>query len=299
MVDYFYLLLYYTFSLLSKLLPKKSMDWFLKTLSNIAYRIDKKHRKIIYTNLDLAFGNTLNQSERDKIGIRTFYNMLHTIVGFMRRYGKSKEILLTNITFHRDDIVRKALENDQKIIFITGHYSNWELLAPALATKFNFTLAAVGRRLNSKLMNQILIKNRQQFGVEMIDRQGAMKGMIKALKENKPVGLLLDQSLYEHQGALKVDFFGKNAGHSPAASILGRMFNATVIPVFISTDDYEQYEVNFYDPLPIQHTDDKETDILQMTQAQANITQKVIEKKPEEWFWVHKRWKTFHPELYK
>lgn len=299
MIDYMYLFLYKFFAFLVNILPSSIINIVLSGLSRFSYRFSKKHHQIINANLDLAFDNALPQKEKDKIGIRTFYNLLQTIIGIIKRDEISEEDLLNHITFINENIVWDALKQERKIIFITGHYSNWELLAPALATKFGFTLSAVGRRLNSKLMHQILVKNREQFGVEMIDRQGAMKRMIKALRENKAVGLLLDQSLYEHQGALKVDFFGKNAGHSPAASVLGRMFNATLIPVFISTDDYEHYEVKFYDPLPILHTDDKEIDILQMTQAQADIIQKVIEEKPEEWFWVHKRWKTYHPELYK
>jgi len=298
MIDYFYLFIYQFFTLLSKLLPKRVMDLLLLGLSKIIYRLDKKHRQIIHTNLKLAFGNTLTKAQMDKIGIHTFYNMLQTIVGFMRRYGRTRQELLKNVSFQNEHFVQHAIDTNQKIIFITGHYSNWELLAPAIAARFTIALAAVGRKLDSSLMDQLLKKNREQFGVELLYKKGAMKGMIKALKNGKAVGLLLDQSLGEKQGGIKVDFFGKSAGHSPAASILSRTLDATVIPAFITTDDYEHYTVTFHEPLPIIKTEDKEMDIRLMTQAQADITQKVIETKPEEWFWVHKRWKTYYPDLY-
>ncbi|MDY0403000.1 lipid A biosynthesis lauroyl acyltransferase [Sulfurovum sp.] len=299
MIDYLYLFIYKFFTLLSKLLPKKVMDLLLLGLSKIVYRLDNKHRQIIHTNLELAFGHTLTKAQLDKIGMRTFYNMLQTIIGFMKRYGKTQQELLENVSFKNEQFVQHAIDTNQKIIFMTGHYSNWELLAPAIAAKFKITLAAVGRKLDSKLMDQVLKKNREQFGVELLYRKGAMKGMIKALKNGKAVGLLLDQSLGEKQGGIKVEFFGKSAGHSPAASILSRTLDATVIPAFITTDDYENYTVTFHEPLPIIKTEDKDEDIRLMTQAQADITQKVIEAKPEEWFWVHKRWKTYYPDLYK
>lgn len=298
MVDYLYLFLYKFFTLLSKLLPKRVMDFFLLGLSKFVYLIDKKHRQIIHTNLELAFNNKLDPSDYKKIGIHTFYNMLQTIIGFMRRYGRSKDELLENISFVNEEILRRGLENNQKIIFITGHYSNWELLAPAIAAQFDITLVGIGRKLDSEVMDRLLIKNREQFGVEMLYKKGAMKGAMKALKENKAIGILLDQSLAEAQGGIKVDFFGKDVGHSPAASILARNFDALMIPAFISTDDHRHYTVTFYDPIPTLKTEDKEKDILLMTQAQADITQQVIKEKPEEWFWVHKRWKTYYPELY-
>ncbi|MFT7880591.1 MAG: lipid A biosynthesis lauroyl acyltransferase [Sulfurimonas sp.] len=297
-INYVYLFLYKFFTLLSKLLPKKLMDLLLLGLSKIIYRFDQKHKQIILTNLELAFGSNLTQSQKDKIGIHTFYNMLQTIIGFMKRFGKTPQELLENVSFKNEAFVQQAIENNQKIIFMTGHYSNWELLAPAIAAKFDITLVAVGRKLDSRIMDQVLKNNREQFGVEMQYRKGAMKGMIKALKNGKAVGLLLDQSLGEKQGGIKVDFFEKSAGHSPAASILSRTLGATVIPAFISTDDYQNYTVTFYEPLPIIKTEDKDEDIRLMTQAQADITQKVIEEKPDEWFWVHKRWKTYDQDLY-
>jgi KDO2-lipid IV(A) lauroyltransferase len=237
--------------------------------------------------------------EKKEIATRVFYNLLQIIVGMVKRKTLDKEGLLSPITFENDHILQKAIKDQKKIIFITAHYSNWELLAPVLASKYNIQLAIVGRKLDSKPMNKILVDTRERFGVEMIYRKGAMKGMIKALKQHKAVGLLLDQNLREKQGGIKVSFFNKPAGHSPAASVLARSLDATIIPVFIQTDDYLNYTVKFYTPLRTIKTEHKDEDIRQMTQAQADITQHVITQRPQEWFWVHKRWKAYLPELYR
>ena len=298
MIDYIYLFIYKFFSFLAKLLPKSIMDFLLKGLSWFAYNIDKKHQHIINPNLKLAFGDSLGQKERDNIGKRTFYNLLQTIIGFMRRNGKSKEELLKNITFKNEHILKEAIAQNKKIIFVTGHYSNWELLPPSITAKYGITLVGVGRKLDSNLMDRVLRSNREQFGVEMIYRKGAMKGSIKALRDGKAVGFLLDQHLGAKQGGIEVDFFGHKVMHSPAASILARSFSADMIPVYISTDDYKHYTVTFYDPISFVKTEDKERDLIDMTQAQAKAMEEVIRSKPEEWFWVHKRWKGFYPEIY-
>ncbi|HHH19299.1 MAG TPA: lipid A biosynthesis acyltransferase [Campylobacterales bacterium] len=298
MIDYFYLFLYKIFTLLSKLLPRPLMNRLLRGLSWVAYKMDKKHQHIINANLRLAFGEEMGQQERDSIGKRTFYNLLQTIVGFMRRNGKSKEELLQNITFKNEHILQNAIDANKKIIFVTGHYSNWELLPPAITSKFGITLVGIGRKLDSKLMDRVLINNREQFGVEMLYRRGGMKGALKSLKEGKAVGLLLDQHLGAKQGGIEVEFFKHRTMQSPAASVMARSFEADMIPAYISTDDYSNYVVTFYEPIPCVKTDDKDADLLAMTQAQAKVMEEVIEAKPEEWFWVHKRWKGLYPEIY-
>jgi len=298
MVDYLYLFTYNSFAFLAKVLPIGVMNSLLKGLSSFTYRVDKKHHHIINANLKLAFGDKLTQKERDNIGKRVFYNLLQTIIGFMRRNGRSGDELLQNIAFKNEHILQEFIEKKKKILFVTGHYSNWELLPLAITAKFGIKLVGVGRKLDSNLMDKILKKNREQFGVEMLYRKGAVKGMIKALREKKAVGLLLDQHLGAKQGGVEVEFFGHKALHSPAGAILARSMDIEAIPAYISTDDYINYTVTFYPPLPVIKTKDKEADILAMTQAQAQIMEDVIRAKPDEWFWVHKRWKGFYPELY-
>ncbi|MBD3792764.1 MAG: lipid A biosynthesis acyltransferase [Campylobacterales bacterium] len=298
MIDYVYLFLYKIFALLAKLLPKLVMDGILRGLSWFVYTVDGKHRHIIDANLKLAFGEHLTQAQRDRIGQHTFYNLLQNIIGFMGRNGYSKEKLLEKITFKNASIVENAIINNQKIIFITGHYSNWEMLPPLLTAKFGMTLVGIGRKLDSKVMDKVLIANREKYNVEMLYRKGAIKGGMKALKEGKALGLLVDQHLGAKQGGIEVTFFGHSVLHSPAASVLARSMDAVIIPVFISTENYDHYTVTFYDPiLPIK-TDNKEGDIVQMTQAQADIMEQVIRNKPDEWFWVHKRWKGCYLEIY-
>ena len=299
MIDYLYLFLYRSFELLVNILPKPAIDRTLDVLSTFAYRFSKKHQKIINTNLDLAFDNMLNKQVKDKIGIHTFYNLLQVIIGIIKRDKVSKEELLNDLTFVNEDILLNALKKNKKIIFITGHYGNWELIPPALTTKFNIALSIIGRKLDSPVMDKILVSKREKFNVKMIYRQGAIKHAINALKHDSAVGLLLDQHLGMQKGGIEVNFFNHKVYQSPAASVLGRLTDAAIIPLFISTNDYKKYTLTFYPALPIIKTAQKEDDIKQMTQAQSDIIEKVIRNKPNEWFWVHKRWKGFYPELYK
>jgi len=126
---------------------------------------------------------------------------------------------------------------------------------------------------------------------------GADATLESVLKNNRMLGLLVDQNTSENEGIL-VDFFGKPVRHTPSAAILARRFDALIIPAFITTEDHHHYEITFYEPIITKKSEDKERDIFESVQEQARITEEIIRKKPEEWFWLHKRWKNKFEEYY-
>ena len=270
----------------------------MQGLAWFAYTVSRKHQQIINTNLDLAFNKTLTKEEKKEIGISAFTNLIDTTFGIIKRDGMPKDEVIQNISFEGEEIVKKYQDEGKKIIFITGHQGNWELLSQSIALKFNLTLVGVGRKLDSELMDRVLKENREQFNVEMVYKKGAMKGCIRALSKGKAVGILVDQSIKLTQ-SININLFGKPATHTPLASILSRKFGIDLIPAFISTDDYKNYKVKVYEPIKTIKTDNQDDDLAKLTQAQADIMEQVIKEHPKEWFWMHKRWKRLNEEIYK
>jgi KDO2-lipid IV(A) lauroyltransferase len=297
MVDYLYLGLYKFFGMLLKLLPREAVIKLMKALSWFAYTVSKKHQRIIHTNLDIAFKNRLTKEEKKSYGIAAFMNLIDTTLGIIARDGMQKSEVIENVTFEGEEIIQTYQKSGKKIIFITGHQGNWELLSQAIAIKFGLTLVGVGRKLDSELMDKILKENREQFNVEMVYKKGAMKGCIKALSQNKAIGILVDQAIRPNQ-SIEVDFFGEKTTHTPLASILSRKFGIGLIPAFISTEDYKSYHVKIYEPIKTLKTENQEEDLAKLTQAQADAMQVAIEAHPKEWFWMHKRWKHTLHDIY-
>jgi KDO2-lipid IV(A) lauroyltransferase len=297
MRDYFYLGLYKFFSLILKILPQKTTIKLMRALAWLAYSVSKKHRHIIHNNLDLAFDKELSPQEKKKIGIDAFMNLLDTTFGIIQRDNMQKEKVIQNVIFENQEIIKQYQKENKQFILITGHYGNWELLSQSIAIKFDLTLVGVGRELDSKVMDDILIKNRERFNVEMVYKKGAMKGCIKAIIQKKIVGILIDQHLSPSQ-SIDVDFFNHKITHTPIASILARKFEIDLIPAFISTEDYQNYKVSIYPPIKHLKTEHQEEDLKQMTQAQSKAMENVIRQQPNQWFWMHKRWRDYYPELY-
>jgi KDO2-lipid IV(A) lauroyltransferase len=223
--------------------------------------------------------------------------MIDTVFGIVKRDKMKKEDVVKNVTFEGEEIIKAYQDAGKQFILVTGHFGNWELLSQSIAIHFDLTLVGVGRKLDSEIMDEVLIKNRQRFNVEMVYKKGAMKGCIKAIGQKKIIGILTDQSLSVEQ-SVDVDFFDYQTTHTPIASILSRKFELDLIPAFISTDDYIHYTVKIYPPIKTLKSDDQEKDLSLLTQAQADSMEYVIKNNPKQWFWMHKRWKTYNPELY-
>ncbi len=296
-MDNLYLFSFNIFKFFVKHTPNFLLDPVLDFMAWIVYRLDKKHRKIIKTNLDFAYGDSLNISEKMRIEKKCYKNLVYFLADFVKNQGITKEELSAKVEFENSEILKDAIKKGKKIILITAHYGNWELISFCIAAFFG-SVTGVGRKLEDSSMDKILRKNREQFDIKVIEKRGAMRGMIKTLRKNRILGLLVDQNTAENEGVL-VDFFDKKARQTHSTAILSRKMNALIIPAFITTNDYKKYKITFYDKIePIKSENAKE-DIQKMTQLQADIIEKAIRKKPDEWFWFHKRWKNQYEEIYR
>jgi len=297
MLDYIYLFFFRFFVLLVKYAPRVIMNSILSFFAFLAYKIDVRHKKIARVNLDLAYGDSMSEEEKRRITKKCYKNLLYNMRDFVENQGISKEKLLKKVTIHNEHFYTDIKKEGKGVIFLTAHYGNWELLPLCMGATYG-KLWGVGRNLDSKKMNDVLQKNRNQFNVHMLEKAGAIRGLLKALKNGENVGLLVDQNTSAKEGIL-IKFFGKLARHTPSAALIARKTGTPIIPAFITTNDYINYDITFYEPITTDKTDKSEEDIKKSVQEQANITQKAIEAKPDEWFWLHRRWKNQYEELYK
>ena len=169
MIDNIYFISFYMFRFFIKNTPSILLELVLNFLVWMTYLIDKKHRKIIEVNLQLAYEDTLSIEEKKKIIRGCYKSLVYNLADFVKNQGISKEELLKKVNFINEEILTEALAKNKKIIFITAHYGNWELLSLSIAAKFT-PLSIVGRNLDSNIMNKILSKNREQFDVKLLSK---------------------------------------------------------------------------------------------------------------------------------
>ena len=293
MIEYLYLFIYKAFALLVKILPERWLDSGIYALARFAYFASPSRRQVIHSNLTFCFPD-MPQKEQKQIAIHSYKNLLYNIASFL---NADKKRVVEKIHFENRQVADEALQRGQKVIFITAHLGVWELLSAAITLGFKTPFSVVGRELDSKLMHKHLKIAREQIGVELINKKGALKGMIKALNKGRTLGLLVDQSLPKST-SVDVKFFGTTITQTPAASIMAHKFDAVIIPIFITSTDCKNHTVTCYEPIMIDKNVPKEEDIKRLNQAQADIIEKVIKAYPSEWFWSHKRFKVYNKEIY-
>lgn len=161
----------------------------------------------------------------------------------------SKKRVLDNINIDKPEIITKLLQNKEKIIFVTAHFGNWEYTTPAFTCTFNHTITAIARMTPSALVNSYLTKIRERFDITILDKKGAMSGLIRALKQIGIIGIVTDQNTADNEGLL-VKFFGKNVRHTPIASLLALKYDAKIVHFIAEySKDYKKINIKIFPPL--------------------------------------------------
>lgn len=300
MLDYFYLGLYYTLRFLVKFSPKCVLKGFLKSLASAFYHLDKKHTNIMRVNLKMCFA-ALKDDEIERLIKKNYYNFALFGAEFLLNQNTTKEQILSKISFENEELFNSVLSQNRPIIVQTAHYGNWELFSLAMAARYG-AVSIIGRALDSAKMNEILSANRTRFDIELIDKKSAVKQALKALNNRRLLGILVDQNTAKNEG-LECEFFSHKIMHTHAASVFASKSGAIIIPAFIERNESkdDSFKIVFYEPIDMQvlsQNHSKEEALRLATQAQSDATAAQISKKPDEYFWMHKKFKCFYENNY-
>ncbi|ECY0970018.1 lauroyl acyltransferase, partial [Campylobacter coli] len=189
--DRLYLSLYYILKFFVIFMPDCILHFLALIVARITFHLNKKHRKIIDTNLQICFPQ-YTQKERDKLSLKIYENFAQFGIDCLQNQNTSKEKILAKVVFDNEEILTQALKEQKGVIFATAHYGNWELLSLAYAAKFG-AISIVGKQLKSQRMTELLAKNRTQFDIELIDKKGGLRKMLSAIKNKRALGILTDQ----------------------------------------------------------------------------------------------------------
>jgi len=295
-MDRLYLAGFYTLKFLIFIMPSSLQKMLAKFLAFAFMKLKKKRFHVVMTNLDLAFGETKTKEEKLEIAKKCYYNFAKYLgINFILNQNTTKQKILEQVVFKNEHFLLDAIKSGRPIIVTTAHFGQWEIFGLAVAAHFGPS-SVLGRRLDSSIMDKILRANRSQFDVELIDKDGGAKDILKALKARRIVGILVDQNTAPKDG-IKVQFFGKDVLHTPAASVLAQKTNALIINAFIYQKGKNLNEICFEQPIDIT-TFDKEDAVQKATQMQCSACEEMVRARPEEYFWFHQRFKRFYEKEY-
>ena len=258
----------------------------------LGYRFVSRQRTKILENLKLAYGGTKSPAELDVIGRGVMGHMLRTAVDFLRFATLSRDQAAAFVEAgDAYSFCKDILQEGRGLIIMTAHFGNWELLAGSFCLQ-GFKGAVIGRRIYYEPYNQWIVGLRRSVCVRTIYQDEAVRKVHQCLKAGEIVGLLPDQDRDSVRGIF-VDFFGKPAYTSVAPVKFAMASGAPILPAFMVRMPGNRYKLLLGNLMrPRIEGGDRTASIRKYTEAWMNDFEAMIRRYPEQWGWMHDRWKT-------
>jgi len=253
-------------------LPWTVLKFFSNLFGLIWYKADKRHRAVVLENIKLAYPGRFSLAESERMAIRIFKNTAGILFEVIWAYKKPRDELFAHFTVKGAGYLENARKKGRGVILLTCHMGNFELLVAALPKE--------------RLMREM----RQRFGAILIPMRGASEKIDAILREGEVMGTLLDQNVDWYKGVF-VDFFGRPACTNSGLAKLALRSGSPVIPMYTVRKD-RSFFIEFLPEIPLCETGDTIKDIEINTQNYTSAVESMVRRYPDQYFWVHNRWKT-------
>ena len=270
-------------------LPVGLADFIAHSLGLIWFKLDKRHRNVCLDNLAHAYGEEWTRERQYRTAKQVFKNLVRILFEVAWSCRFDKETFLSHFTIKGIENVRAAHAKGRGVLVVTCHMGNFEMLIPAI-DETGYKGYAIYRKLDFDPLERLIRKIRQRFGVTMVPMRGASKKIDRYLSEGGVIGTLFDQNVDWYKGVF-VDYFGRPACTNNGLAKLAMKTKAPVIPMYTVRHN-RKFLIEFLSEVPLQDTGDTIKDIENNTQAYTAAVEAMVRRHPDQYFWVHNRWKT-------
>jgi len=272
------------------LLPRRVARSFGVGFAEIAYALQPKLHRIARFNLQIAFPNW-TAAQRDQV-IEGMLRQIGWMIGEFSQFPKyTRANIEKSVTIDGAENFAAAQQRGRGVLFLTGHMSAWEL-APFAHALYGHPLYFLVRPIKNRRVDALISGYRCLSGNQPIDKNRAARAMLKVLTEAGTVGILADHNTSIEEGVF-VDFFGLPASTTSGLARIALRTDAAVVPGFLCWDNAAgKYRLQFGSAVELLRTGDEEHDVFANTQRFAKIIEEYVRVHPEQWVWIHKRWKT-------
>lgn len=265
------------------ILPFKLVYIIAKLLGIFTYRIIRIRRNVTLTNLKNSLSGEHSEKELRRIARETYINIGLTFIE-MLLIPKFTGHLLKMVDMSESYILKRALDMGNGVILVSCHFGSWELNGAAIATS-GFPVTVVVKRQANPYIDSLINLNRERVGMNIIAQGAAVKHIIRALRKHEIIGLISDQDA--GRDGIFVDFFGRKASTPRGAAQLALKYNAPIVVVMTLRTGNGKFKSIFKEVSV--HVDDT---IESVTQRYTTVMENIIRRYPEQYFWMHRRWKT-------
>ncbi|MEN6318426.1 MAG: lysophospholipid acyltransferase family protein [Syntrophaceae bacterium] len=272
-----------------RLIPLGLRRTLFKALLRFFYHASVRRRIITLHNLQNAFPEK-SIDEIEAIAKGVYRHLALVTAELFEMPYITRETLHEWADVEGLEHLEKAFAQGKGVLSVVAHFGNWELMTVAVPLLAR-PMQIVYRPLDSPVVDNLLGWIRTKNGNSLIPKGGAGKQIIRLLRENNAIGILSDQNVFTSEGVF-VNFFGRLACTGVGTAVLARQSGAPVLPAFMPRMPDGRYKLLILPPVEIALTDDYESDIVVNTQRFTKVVEDVVRQYPDQWFWLHHRWKT-------
>jgi len=271
-------------------LPRGAARGLAAFVTKLLFSLQPRLKKTAEFNLRLAFPDWTD-AQRTEMTRKMVRNLGWMAAEFARFPRLTKENIEELVILDGHENFLEGQRRGKGVLYLTGHIGAWELSSFAHAL-YGYPLHYMARPLDNKRLDALVNEYRCASGNRPVFKNESARVMLKILKESGTVGILADQNTMPEEGVF-VDFFGKFACTTTGIARVALHTGAAVVPGYAYWDEtIQKYRLRFEPALELVRTGDSERDVFENTQRFSKALEEIIRKHPDQWVWVHKRWKT-------
>jgi len=254
-----------------------------------------RYVRLVEKNLRIAFP-LLSAEEITQLRRRVYSHFSSMFVEIAYLFVKQNpEKILKPIEVRNLQALENALKKGKGVILFSAHFGNWELVPYILSRALKQQINSIAREMNNPLVEKRVKQFREFMGSSVIYKKNSIRSVLDKFKNNGIVFLLVDHNTIERE-AVVAEFFGVKVNAVPTVSHLHIRKGTPAVPVFLH---YEQDKIvlEVMEELQFDRTGEYDADVVRLTQTGTSLIEEKIKQYPEQWFWFHNRWKSYHPEV--
>ena len=288
MLDYIACILVRCFNFIFSFVPISASLWLGRRFGTVAFMVNRKRRLIAYANLKSAFASEKSPQELRRITKKVYQNMVQTFMEILNLTKVNKHYTDKYVEIINFERIQDAAGSGRGCVLLTAHFGDWELLSLTSAI-VGFPILVLVREQKMKRMNELLNALRESKGCKVVRKGMETRDILKALRGGGIVGILADQDA--GRNGVFVDFFGRPTSTHSGAMEMAAHTGCIILPNFIvrTAGPYHKVYLEKYIEVP---KEAGEAEIRKAVQAYMSVLEAYVRKYPEQWLWLHKRWKS-------
>jgi KDO2-lipid IV(A) lauroyltransferase len=275
------------------LLPRSMARALGMAAGQAVYLLHGKLRRVGLRNLEIAFPQK-RLEERRAIVRSVFRNLGRQFADFCELPKLTRDNVAHLAVYDGLENLEKAQARGRGVLVLTGHFGGWEIGSYAHSV-YGHPMTLIVRDLDNPYIDEFIRGMRTRDGNTTVDNRDFARGILRAARAGEAVGILMDTNMTPPQGVF-VDFFGHEASTASGLARVALKTGAAVVPGFTFWDEAQgKYVITFWPEIDLVRTNDAEADVVANTAAFTKVIEAAVRQRPEQWLWVHRRWKTRPP----